>query len=88
MLGKRVANDDERREHHEQSHSYWKDVLWRGFNDQDVFAREWLEEAYTEGEAWSHERLYKPDMCLVEWRKLASRANRGIQSRPGTTTSD
>ena len=59
VLGKRVANDDERSEHQKQSHSYWKDVLWRGFNDQDLFAREWLEEAYTEGEGWSHERLYK-----------------------------
>lgn len=86
VLGKRVANEEERRAHQQQAHSYWKDVLWRGFNDQDLFAREWLEEAYTEGEAWTRERLYKPDMCLVEWRKLASRANRGIQRRPGTAT--
>ena len=83
VLGKRVASDEERREHQDQAHNYWKDVLWRGFNDQDLFAREWLEEAYTEGEAWSRERLYKPDMCLVEWRKLASRFNRGIQPIPG-----
>ena len=48
----------------------------------NAFAREWLEEAYTDGEGWSKERLYKPDMCLVEWRKLASRHNRGIQRKP------
>ena len=86
ILGKRVASDEERREHQDKAHNYWKDVLWRGFNDQDLFAREWLEEAYTEGEGWSRERLYKPDMCLVEWRKLASRFNRGIQPIPGTET--
>lgn len=84
VLGKRIRNEAERREHQEKAHSYWKDVLWRGFNDQDLFAREWLEEAYTEGEGWTKERLYKPDMCLVEWRKLASKHNRGIQRRPGS----
>ena len=84
VLGKRVKSEEERREHQEKAHSYWKDVLWRGFNDQDLFVREWLEEAYTEGEGWTKERLYKPDMCLVEWRKLASKHNRGIQRRPGT----
>ena len=82
VLGKRVQSEEERRAHQEKAHVYWKDVLWRGFNDQDLFAREWLEEAYTDGEGWSKERLYKPDMCLVEWRKLASRHNRGIQRRP------
>jgi carbazole 1,9a-dioxygenase terminal dioxygenase component len=84
VLGKRVKSDAERTEHHAKAHGYWKDVLWRGFNDQDLFAREWLEEAYTDGEGWTKERLYKPDMCLVEWRKLASKHNRGIQRRPGT----
>ena len=84
VLGKRVTSDDERRAHQEKAHVYWKDVLWRGFNDQDLFAREWLEEAYTDGEGWTKERLYKPDMCLVEWRKLASKHNRGIQRRPGS----
>jgi carbazole 1,9a-dioxygenase terminal dioxygenase component len=83
VLGKRVANELEAAEHREKAHVYWKNILWRGFNDQDLFAREWLEEAYTEGEGWTKERLYKPDMCLVEWRKVASRWNRGIQRRPG-----
>jgi carbazole 1,9a-dioxygenase terminal dioxygenase component len=82
VLGKRIQREEERREHQEKAHSYWKEILWRGFNDQDLFAREWLEEAYTAGEGWTKERLYKPDMCLVEWRKLASRRNRGIQKRP------
>jgi hypothetical protein len=40
--------------------------------------------AYTAGEGSTKERLYRADMCLVEWRKLASRQNRGIQKRPGS----
>jgi carbazole 1,9a-dioxygenase terminal dioxygenase component len=83
VLGKRVASEAEAAEHRAEAQVKWKEVLWRGFNDQDLFAREWLEEAYTEGEGWSRERLYKPDMCLLEWRKLASKHNRGIQQKPG-----
>jgi len=59
--------------------SYWEDVSLRGFNDDDIWAREALEDAYTEGNGWAKERLFKPDMCIVEWRKLASAHNRGIQ---------
>ena len=86
VLGKRVANEAEAVEHRAAAQAKWKEVLWRGFNDQDLFAREWLEEAYTEGEGWSRERLYKPDMCLLEWRKLASKHNRGIQQKSGQRT--
>ena len=39
---------------------------------KEVWAREALEDAYTEGDGWVKERLFKPDMCIVEWRKLAS----------------
>lgn len=84
VLGKRVASEEERRAHQAAAHGQWKEILWHGFNDQDLFAREWLEEAYTAGQGWQRERLYKPDMCLVEWRRLASRANRGIQPRLGS----
>ena len=59
--------------------SYWEDVSLRGFNDDDIWAREALEDAYTEGNGWAKERLFKPDMCIGEWRKLASAHNRGIQ---------
>ncbi|HLQ32368.1 MAG TPA: hypothetical protein VK457_06750 [Chloroflexota bacterium] len=29
----------------------------------------------------SKERLYRPDLVITEWRKLASAHNRGIQPR-------
>ncbi len=34
------------------------------------------------------EYLYRPDMVITEWRKLASKHNRGIQKRPGARPQD
>jgi carbazole 1,9a-dioxygenase terminal dioxygenase component len=63
----------------EEVSALWEDLALRGFNNDDIWAREALEDAYTEGEGWTKERLFKPDLCIVEWRKLASRCNRGIR---------
>jgi carbazole 1,9a-dioxygenase terminal dioxygenase component len=79
VLGKRVSSDEEAAAFRAEAHSFWAEVMWRGFNDQDVAAREALEDAYTDGEGWTRERLYRPDTCIIEWRKLASKHNRGIQ---------
>ncbi|HEV8711687.1 MAG TPA: Rieske 2Fe-2S domain-containing protein [Candidatus Binatia bacterium] len=76
VLGKRVKEASAFRS---EVDSYWQEVALRGFNDDDVWAREALEDAYTAGEGWTKERLFKPDMCIVEWRKLASTYHRGIQ---------
>jgi carbazole 1,9a-dioxygenase terminal dioxygenase component len=38
-----------------------------------------MQEFYKSDEAWSQEHLFKPDACIVEWRKLASKYNRGLQ---------
>ena len=40
-----------------------------------------MERFYAEEDGWNRERLYRPDVVVTEWRKLASRHNRGIQSR-------
>ena len=85
VMGKRVKDDTEAEQFYKEAHTYWKDVMWYGFNNDDVFAREFLEEAYTDGEGWKKEKLYKPDMCLIEWRKLASKHNRGIQKQSALT---
>lgn len=79
VLGKKINAAEEAAAFHSEVESYWEDVALRGFNDDDVWAREALEDAYTEGDGWMKERLFKPDMCIVEWRKLASKHNRGIQ---------
>lgn len=83
VLGKKVDDANEVATFRSQVVSYWEDIALRGFNDDDVWAREALEDAYTDGDGWTKERLFKPDMCIVEWRKLASTYHRGIQKRPG-----
>ena len=81
VLGKRTDTPQEATAFQAEVDSYWTDTALRGFNDDDVWAREALEDAYTEGDGWTKERLFKPDMCIIEWRKLASLYNRGIQKR-------
>jgi len=79
ILGKKVGTSTEGAAFRAEVGTYWEDVALRGFNDDDIWAREALEDAYTAGDGWTKERLFKPDMCIVEWRKLASKHNRGIQ---------
>jgi len=79
VLAKKINTPEEAVAFQAEVDSHWEEVALRGFNDDDVWAREALEDAYTEGEGWAKERLFKPDMCIVEWRKLASKHNRGIQ---------
>ena len=52
------------------------------FNVDDVTAREAMEVFYAQEGGWEKERLYRPDVIITEWRKLASTHNRGIQRRP------
>ncbi len=59
----------------------WKDMVTRQFNHDDVLAREQIERFYAEEDGWHRERLYRPDLIITEWRKLASAHNRGIQRR-------
>ena len=79
VLGRRVSSPDEAEGFRIEFHSLWKNLALHGFNDSDIWAREGLQEFYKDDDAWSKEHLFKPDACIVEWRKLASRYNRGIQ---------
>jgi carbazole 1,9a-dioxygenase terminal dioxygenase component len=78
-LGRRVANDDERRAYEREFRDKWVALALDGFNDDDVWAREAGEEFYKNDMGWIMERLYEPDIAIVEWRKFASKHNRGIQ---------
>jgi carbazole 1,9a-dioxygenase terminal dioxygenase component len=57
------------------------DMVVNHFNNDDVVAREAMEVFYTQEDGWARERLFRPDLILVEWRRLASSHNRGIQKR-------
>jgi carbazole 1,9a-dioxygenase terminal dioxygenase component len=40
-----------------------------------------MQRFYTQEDGWNRERLFRPDLVITEWRKLASRYNRGVQKR-------
>lgn len=63
-----------------QYHGMWEQMFHRdGFNDQDIWARSALQEVfYNEGE-WSAEQLMKPDMALIQWRRLVNEHARDFQ---------
>jgi carbazole 1,9a-dioxygenase len=79
VLGKRVEDAAGAARFRDEFHSLWKTLALHGFNDLDVWAREGMQEFYADDAAWSQEHLFKPDACIVEWRKLASKYNRGLQ---------
>jgi len=58
----------------------WKPLAIEGFMMQDVMARESAQGFYQNDRAWLEEGLVEDDFMLIEWRKLCSRNNRGIQS--------
>ena len=78
-LGKRVKNDAEHKAWEREFHDKWIALALDGFNDDDVWARQAGEAFYKDDMGWIAERLYEPDIAIVEWRKFASKHNRGIQ---------
>ncbi len=79
--GKRVSDEAGQQQFVREVETFWRDMVVDHFNDEDVFAREEMERFYAEEDGWNRERLFRPDIILTEWRKLASRCNRGIQKR-------
>ena len=81
--GRRVKSDAERQRFFHEVDAVWKALVVHKFNNEDVLAREAMERFYSEEDGWNREYLYRPDLVLTEWRKLASKHNRGIQRRAG-----
>jgi carbazole 1,9a-dioxygenase terminal dioxygenase component len=79
--GKRVQSPTEAEAFYEAFDPFWADLVVNGFNNDDVAVREAGEQFYAEENGWYRERLYRPDLIITEWRKLASAHNRGIQRR-------
>ena len=78
-LGRMTAGAAEAAAFRREVEDKWIDLALDGFNDDDVWAREATEEFYADDRGWIDERLSETDMAIVEWRRLASRHNRGIQ---------
>ncbi len=52
----------------------------RGFNDDDLWAREASQEFYQDDWGWIDEQLMEQDQNLFIWRRLASKSGRSLQT--------
>jgi carbazole 1,9a-dioxygenase terminal dioxygenase component len=81
-LGRYVASEREAQQFYHEAADRWMDLVAYKFNNDDILAREQMQPFYSEeGGGWYEERLTRSDMMLTEWRKLATKYNRGIQRR-------
>lgn len=78
-LGKRVGSEREAAQFEQEYQARWRPLALEGFNNDDIWAREATEPFYRDDTGWLREQLFEADGNIIEWRKLASRHNRGIQ---------
>ena len=81
--GSYVQSPEKRDRFYMEVENLWSNLIPNKFNNDDVWAREAMEKVYREEGGWERERLFRPDVIVTEWRKLASHYNRGIQRRDG-----
>ncbi len=79
-LGRKCAASAEATAHRHAFETRWKPLALEGFLFQDVKARESAQSYYANDRAWLEECLVEEDFMLIEWRKLCSRRNRGVQA--------
>lgn len=77
---KPCATEEERTAFAQEFQTRWKPMAIEGFLFQDVMARESAQAFYESDRGWIDETLVEEDFMLIEWRKLASRRNRGVQA--------
>lgn len=80
-LGKICSSDEEAKEWEAAFHKKWVPMALEGFNNDDLKARLETQPFYEDDRGWLNEILYEPDRCIIEWRRIASKHNRGIQSK-------
>jgi carbazole 1,9a-dioxygenase terminal dioxygenase component len=79
--GKYVKDEAERAAFEDALRTTWAEAVPTEFSNEDVFAREALQDFYSNEEGWYRERLFGPDVVITTWRNLVSRRNRGVQHR-------
>ncbi len=80
--GSKVKNEQEKKRFFDEMNYLWRDLVPEKFNNEDIFAREAMDEFYSAEDGWSRERLFGPDLLITAWRILCSNTNRGIQKLP------
>ncbi len=81
----RAKNQEERDEFEFMYKNYFEPLAIRGFNDNDLFAREATEEFYQKHDGWNNEVFAHADFSVVQWRKHASKFGRGFFQSPYAT---
>ena len=81
-IGKSCADDKERAEHSHNFWNRWKHESLEGFNNDDVWAREALQDFYRADSNWLEETLVHEDQAIIDWRELCHKHARGVQ-KPG-----
>jgi carbazole 1,9a-dioxygenase terminal dioxygenase component len=79
-LAKTCTTEEEKHAFRSAFETRWKPMALEGFLFQDVMARESAQGFYASDKGWLDECLVEEDFMLIEWRKLCSRRNRGVQS--------
>ena len=80
--GSKVTNKQEEKAFFDEMKYLWRDFVPQKFNNEDMFAREAMDDFYSAEGGWHRERLFGPDVLITAWRILCSRTNRGIQHLP------
>lgn len=78
----RAKTEEERDEFAFMYKNYFEPLAIRGFNDNDLFAREATEEFYQRYDGWNNEVFAHADFSVVQWRKHASKFGRGFFQSP------
>ena len=79
-----VTQPEQVQRYREEFTSLHEPLALRGFNDDDIWAREAAQSFYDDDRGWLEEQLFEADHNLIAWRKLASDHGRGIQRAPKT----
>ncbi|MBZ6377162.1 carbazole dioxygenase [Pacificimonas flava] len=80
-LGQTCETEEEWIDFQNKFETHWKPHGLDGFNGDDIWAREVTEPFYADDYGWVDEMLCEPDSTILEWRRLASRHGRGIQTK-------
>lgn len=83
VLVRPCENEQEKNDFVNAYENMWKGLFhMEGFNDQDIWAREAMQEPFQNEDEFLKEQLMKPDMGLVQWRRMVHEHARDFQPAP------
>lgn len=82
MMTFSYSSEEEKAEIIDRYENYLKEMVFYGFNDDDVWAREAMQPFYENDVGFDEEQLCEMDAVIVAWRKMVAKHARGIQPPP------